>query len=143
MVAQRAVTSDSAPPTTAASRVYGGAATAGGGTVTGAAAGLKWKRMGTHVVGQGQLPVAGQVGPAAGMASTPPVRLVAKMPLIPKQHPKKPATKPLVVKRAPAKKASLATINAVAAAAPVASGGHTRDVFDEILERCISIFFSV
>jgi hypothetical protein len=99
--------------------------------------------MGTHIVGQGQLPVAGQVGPAVDTASTPPVRLVAKTPSIPKQHPKKPATKPLVVKRAPAKKASLATINVVAAAAPMASGGHTRDVFDEIPERCISIFFSV
>jgi hypothetical protein len=48
-----------------------------------------------------------------------------------------------VVKRAPAKKASLAAINAAAVAAPVTGGGHTREVFDEMLERCVSIFFSV
>jgi hypothetical protein len=48
-----------------------------------------------------------------------------------------------VVKRAPAKKASLAAINAAAAATPVAGGGHTREVFDEMPERCVSIFFSV
>jgi hypothetical protein len=47
-----------------------------------------------------------------------------------------------VVKRAPAKKDSLAAINAAAAAAPVAGGGHTREVFDEIPERCVSIFLS-
>jgi hypothetical protein len=98
--------------------------------------------MGTHIVGQGQLPTAGQVGPAADAPSTPPVHPVAKTPLIPKQRPKKPATKPLVVKRAPAKKASLAALNA-AAAAPMAGGGHTREVFDEMPERCVSIFFSV
>jgi hypothetical protein len=48
-----------------------------------------------------------------------------------------------VVKKAPAKKASLAAINAAAAAMPVAGSGHTREVFDEILERCVSIFFSI
>jgi hypothetical protein len=63
--------------------------------------------------------------------------------LIPKQRPKKPATNPLVVKRAPAKKASLVAIDAAAAAAPVAGGGHSREVFDEMSERCVSIFFSV
>jgi hypothetical protein len=99
--------------------------------------------MGTHVVGQGQLPAAGQVGPAAGAPSTPPVRPVAKTPPIPKQRPKKLATKPLVVKRELAKKASLAAIHAAAAAAPVAGGGHTHEVFDEMPKRCVSIFFSV
>jgi hypothetical protein len=48
-----------------------------------------------------------------------------------------------VVKRAPTKKASLVAINAAAAATPVAGGGHTREVFDEMPERCVSIFFSV
>jgi hypothetical protein len=48
-----------------------------------------------------------------------------------------------VVKRAPAKKASLAAINVAAAAAPVAGGGHTREVFDEMPEMCVSIFFLV
>jgi hypothetical protein len=122
MVAQCATTFDSAPPATAASRVDGGAAAASGGTVVGATARSKRKRMGTHVVGQGQLPAAGQVGPAAGAPSTPPVRPVAK----------KPATKPPMVKRAPTKKASLAAINAAAAAVLAASGGHTREVFDEM-----------
>jgi hypothetical protein len=75
VVAQRAATADSAPPAAAASRVDGGPATAPRGTVAGAAAGLKWKRMGTHVVGQGQ-PTA--VGPIAGVPSTLPVRPVAK-----------------------------------------------------------------
>jgi hypothetical protein len=37
-----------------------------------------------------------------------------------------------VVKRALAKKASLAEINVAAAAAPMAGGGHTREVFDEM-----------
>jgi hypothetical protein len=48
-----------------------------------------------------------------------------------------------VVKRALAKKASLTAINAATAAAPVASGGHTRSMFDEMLDRCVSIFFLV
>jgi hypothetical protein len=48
-----------------------------------------------------------------------------------------------VVKRALTKKASLAAINAAAAAAPVPGGGHTREVFDEMPERCVSIFFAV
>jgi hypothetical protein len=143
MVAQRAATSDSALPAAATSRVDGGAVAVGGGTVVVAAAGSKWKRMGTHVVGQGQPAAAGQVGPPACAPSTPPVCPVAKTPPIPKQHPKKPARKPLVVKRAPAKKASLAAINAAAAAAPVAGGGYTREVFDEMSERCDSIIFSV
>jgi hypothetical protein len=47
-----------------------------------------------------------------------------------------------VVKRAPAKKGSLAAINAAAAAVPVAGGEHTREVFDEMPERCVSIFLS-
>jgi hypothetical protein len=133
MVTQRAATADSAPPVAAASRVDGGAV----------AAGSKRKRMGTHVVGQGQPAAVGQVRPAAGAPSTPLVHSVAKTPPIPKKCPNKPAAKPPVVKRAPAKKASLAAINAAAAAAPVAGGGHTREVFDEMSERCISIFFSV
>jgi hypothetical protein len=40
------------------------------------------------------------------------------------------------------KKASLTAINATAAAAPVDGGGHTRKVFDEMPERCVSIFLS-
>jgi hypothetical protein len=56
---------------------------------------------------------------------------------------KKPATEPPVVKRAPTKKASLTTINAAAVEAPVAGGGHTREVFNETPERCVYIFFSV
>jgi hypothetical protein len=44
------------------------------------------------------------------------------------------------VKRAPAKKTSLAAINAATAAAPVAGVGHTREAFDEMSERCISLF---
>jgi hypothetical protein len=99
--------------------------------------------MGAHIVRQGQLAAAGQVGPAASTPSTPLVSPVAKTPPIPKQHPKKLAVKPPVVKRAPAKKASLAAINAPAAATPVAGGGHTREVFDEMPVRCVSIFFSV
>jgi septal ring-binding cell division protein DamX len=95
--------------------------------------------MGTHVVGQGQ---AAAVGPVAGAPSTLPVHPVAKTPPISKQSPKKPAAKPPVVKRAPAKKASLAAINAAAAAAPVAGSGHTREVFNEMPERCVSIFLS-
>jgi hypothetical protein len=142
VVVQRAVTADSAQPAAAASRVDGAAAAAGG-TVIGAAADLKRKRRGTHVVGQGQPAVVGPVGPAADAPSTPSVHPVAKTPPIPKQRPKKPATKPQVVKRAPVKKASLAAINAVAAAAPVAGSGHTREVFNEMPERCVSIFFSV
>jgi hypothetical protein len=142
VVVQRAVTADSAWPTAAASRVDGATA-AVGGTVAGAAAGSKRKRMGTHIVGQGQPAVVEPVGPAADASSTPPVRPVAKTPPIPKQRPKKPAAKPPVVKRAPAKKASLAAINAAATTAPVAGSGHTREVLDEMPERCVSIFFSV
>jgi hypothetical protein len=139
-VDQRTATADSAPPTAAASRVDGGAAAAGGGTVTDTAAGSKRKKMGTHVVGQGQPAAAGQVGPAIGAPSTPPVRPVAKTPPIPKQCPKKPAVKPPVVKKSPAKKASLTTINAAVAAMPVAGGGHTHDVFDEIPEEVCFYF---
>jgi hypothetical protein len=91
--------------------------------------------MGTHIVGSGQ---AATVGPVAGVPSTPPVRPVAKKPPIPKQRLKKP-----VVKRAPAKKGSLAAINAAAAAAPVAGGKHAPEVFDEMPERYVSLFFSV
>jgi hypothetical protein len=99
--------------------------------------------MGTHIVEQGQSAMVGQTGPAASAPSTPPVRQVAKTPLIPKQRPKKLAAKPPVVKKAPAKKASLTEINAATAAAPMAGYGHTREVFDEMSERCVSIFFSV
>jgi hypothetical protein len=47
-----------------------------------------------------------------------------------------------VVKRAPAKKGSLAAINAAATAAPVAGGKHAREMFDEMLERYVSLFLS-
>jgi hypothetical protein len=81
-IAQCAATADSAPPAAAAYRIDGGATTVGGGTVTGADAGSKWKIMGTHIVGHGQLAAAGQVGPAADAPSTLSVRPVAKTPLI-------------------------------------------------------------
>jgi hypothetical protein len=83
MIAQCAAIADSAPPAAAAAyRIDGGATTMGGGTVTGADAGSKWKRMGTHIVGHGQPAAAGQVGPAADAPSTLSVRPVAKTPLI-------------------------------------------------------------
>jgi hypothetical protein len=65
------------------------------------------------------------------------------MPPIPKQHPKKLATKPLVVKRVPAKKGSLAEINAAAAAAHVVGGEHAREVFDESRRGMFLFFFPV
>jgi hypothetical protein len=64
------------------------------------------------------------------------------MTLIPKQRPKKPATKPLVVKKAVVKNGSLAAINVAAAAAPVAGSEHAREVFIEMPERYISHFLS-
>jgi hypothetical protein len=109
------------------------------GTIAGADAGSKRKRMGTHVIGLAQAAV---VGPVAGAPSTPLVCSVAKKPPIPKQRLKKRATKPPVVKRATKKKGSLAAINAAAAATLVAGGEHAREVFDEMPERCVSIFLS-
>jgi hypothetical protein len=66
---------------------------------------------------------------------TPSVRPVAKTTPIPKQRLKKPSMKPPAVK-----KGSLVAINAAAAAALVAGGEHTREVFTEIPERYISLF---
>jgi hypothetical protein len=95
--------------------------------------------MDTQVIGHRQ---AVAVGLVTGTPSTLSVRPIAKMPPIRKQRLKKSAAKPPVVNRPLAKKASLAAINAAAAATPMTGGGHTREVFDEMLEWCVSIFLS-
>jgi hypothetical protein len=103
--------------------------------------------MGTHVVGPG---LAATIGLGAGghdwsgarCAIDLPVRPVAKTTPIPKQRPKKLATKPPMVRKPSGKKGSLAATNAAAAAAPVDGGEHACEVFAEMPERYISLFLS-